>query len=200
MCKEGMGGISGFRYAFIFPLLSSSSSSTPFLCLCLAPPLSQISSKSRSISHSEWIPPDLVTPPLSVCPALFSSSSSSSQHTSINNTHPITVKSLLDEATPRSVRIGCCLALTSCQLTDDWLKLMSDVGIGGAPRGGVLCFCGSVAVALRKICVHAVIPTVTHSSLHLMALHWDQKSLPKSYLIPVTKPLHEHLFCSHERF
>lgn len=106
--------------------------------------------------------------PLSICPALFPSSS---QHTTINNAHPTTVNSLLDLPTPSWILIGCCLALTSWQLSEDWLKLTPDFGIGGAPRGGVLCFCGSVAVALRKICVHAVIPTVTHSSLHFMPLH-----------------------------
>lgn len=63
-------------------------------------------------------------------------------------------------------------------------------------RRGVLCFCGSVAVVLRKISVHAVIPTITHTH-YPSRLHWDQRSVPKPYLTPATKPCMGIIFFVH---
>lgn len=50
----GEGGVSAF-----LPFGMRSSFLSPSSCVCFAPPLLQISSKSRSVSQSEWIPPDL---------------------------------------------------------------------------------------------------------------------------------------------
>lgn len=149
-----MGGISALWYALIFPL--------PLLLFSPAPSCRSPLNLGQSLILNEFRLTWSFLP-FSISPTLFFplliATHDYQQHTSHHCQFPIgRAHTGLDPnwllSHPDVLAAHWGLAEADVWLRDWWRT-----------ERGVLCFCGSVAVALRKICVPAVIPTVTHSSL-----------------------------------